>query len=232
MRRSSTSAIFSRMLLECRSCRTRRSQRTGKGELNRTKWIRRVLGAVAVLFGVATIIAGVALPILLQTEIWRGIPALLAASVLFWLALDATRAADWPRLRHMVFAMPLLSWAAMEILLPAMRPVWLSPQVTQALAAYYPNGRPKGSFGTVGFTEPSLIFLAGTDTVLLKLRDPAGTARFLAAAPDRTVLIVARERAPFLEAAAAAGITPRPLAEISGFNYAGGRSEKLTLFGR
>lgn len=46
------------MLLECRSCRTRRSQRTGKGELNRTKWIRRVLGAVAVLFGVATIIAG------------------------------------------------------------------------------------------------------------------------------------------------------------------------------
>lgn len=183
---------------------------------------------VAVLLGVA----GLALPILLRTEVWRGIPALLAASVLFWLAWDASRAADWPRLRRMVLAMPLLSWSALEILLPAMRPVWLSPQITQALAAHYPNGRPKGSFGTVGFTEPSLIFLAGTDTVLLKLRDPAGTARFLAAAPDRTVLIVARERAAFLDAATAAGLTPRPLAEISGFNYAGGRSEKLTLFGR
>ena len=195
------------------------------------RWARFATTAGLVVAGLLGI-AGMALPILLNTEIWRGIPVLLAAMVLFWLGLDAARAADWTRLRRMVFAMPLVSWAVLEILLPAMRPIWLSPQITAALAVHYPNGRPKGSFGTVGFTEPSLIFLAGTDTVLMKLRDPTGTARFLAAAPDRTVLIVARERAAFLEAATAAGIAPRVLAEVNGFNYAGGRSEKLTLFGR
>lgn len=195
------------------------------------RWARFAVSAglvVAVLLG----FAGMVLPVLLGMPIWYGIPALLAALVLLWLGWDAARAADWPRLLRMVLAMPLVSWAALEILLPAMRPIWLSPQITAALAAHYPAGRPAGSFGTVGFTEPSLIFLAGTDTVLLKLRDPAGTARFLAAAPDRTVLIVARERAAFLEAAAAAGFTPRVLAEVNGFNYAGGRPEKLTLFGR
>ena len=195
------------------------------------RWARFATSAglvMAALLGAA----GLALPFLLHMEIWRGIPALLAAAVLFWLGLDATRAQDWPRLRRMVFAMPLLSWAALEILLPAMRPIWLAPQIAQALAAHYPNGRKPGSFGALGFHEPSLIFRAGTDTVLLGQRDMAGNVQFLTAAPDRTILVAARQRRAFLDAASAAGITPRPIAEIAGFNYAGGRPEKLTLFAR
>lgn len=183
---------------------------------------------VAALLG----LAGLVLPILLNTAIWYGLPPLLAASAVFWLGLDAARAGEWTRLRRMVLAMPLLTWAALEILLPAMGPIWLSPKIVQALAAQYPVGRPPGSFGSIGFHEPSLIFLAGTDTVLLEQRDDAANARFFAAAPDRTVLVAAPRRQKFLDAAAAIGLSPRPVAEISGFNYAGGRAVNLTLFAR
>ncbi len=193
-------------------------------------WTRFAVGAglvVAALFGVA----GITLPAVLHADIWRGIPTLLATGALFWLALSASRAADWPGLRRMVLAMPLLTWAVLEILLPAMDPVWLSPQIVRALAAQYPNGRPPGSFGAVGFHEPSLVFLAGTDTVLLGLQaEPA--ARFLAEAPDRSLLIAERQRAEFLQAAAGMGLAPRAVAHIKGINYAGGRSETLTLYVR
>ncbi|MSO90691.1 MAG: glycosyltransferase family 39 protein [Acetobacteraceae bacterium] len=174
--------------------------------------------------------AGLALPILLRTEIWRGAPTLLAAGIMLWLAVDVARTQDWPRLRRMILAMPLLTWAILEILLPALRPVWLSPRIAEALAAHYPQGRPRGSFATIGYHEPSLLFLAGTDVVLMSTRDGHEGAAFLAAAPGRTLLVAARQRRAFLDATAKAGLTPLPIAEISGFNYAAGRSESLTLY--
>jgi len=180
--------------------------------------------------------AGIALPIALNAvalhaPVWRGLPTLAAAAFLFWLALQATNTRDWPRLRRMVLAMPLLTWAVLAILLPAM-PVWLSPRIAEALAAHYPNGRPAGSFAAIGYHEPSMVFLVGTDTILMSLGDGSEAVRFLTASPDRTLLVGGRHRAKFLQAAVAAGFNPRPIAEINGYNYGGGRRENLTLYTR
>ena len=196
-----------------------------------THWRRFAFGAgivVTVLLG----LAGLGLPILLRTDYWRAVPPLLATLAMLGFVWTALQGDGRRAMRRMILAMPLLTWAALEILLPAMRPLWISPQVAQALAAAYPAGRPAGSFGTAGFHEPSLIFLAGSDTVALKPGAAEANAAFLAAAPDRTILLAAAQRAAFLRAAAAVGITPRPIAEIAGFNYAAGRRESLTLYAR
>lgn len=193
------------------------------------RWTR--FAAIAGLTAAALLAAtGLALPILLHTAIWRGIPTILAAAILFWLALDATRHADWIRQRRMILAMPLLSWAILEILLPSLRPVWLSPRIQEALVAHYPQGRPAGSFAAIGYHEPSMMFLVGTDVILMATGDGSTAIRFLTAAPNRTLLVGARQNRVFLAAAAKANLTPRPITTLSGFNYAAGRPETLTLY--
>ena len=182
--------------------------------------------AVAALLGAT----GLALPILLRTDMWRGIPTIFAAAILLWLAWDTARTQDWTRLRRMILAMPLLTWAILEVLLPALRPVWLSPQIKEALAAHYPQGRPQGSFATIGYHEPSVVFLVGTDVVLMPIGDGSAAVGFLTAAPNRTLLVGTRQRRIFLEAAAKSNLTPLLIATLSGFNYAAVRPETLTLY--
>ena len=187
--------------------------------------------AIAVGMAVAGLLglAGLALPFLLGTGYWRAIPPVLAALVMLWRARTAFHDDGRRAMRRMILAMPLLTWAALELLLPAMRPLWISTQVVAALAA---EGRPAGRFATAGFHEPSLVFLAGADTLSLKPNAVEANAAFLDAAPDRTILIAAAQCDAFLRAAAAIGLTPRPIAEVAGFNYAAGHWESLTLFAR
>ena len=61
----------------------------------------------------------------------------------------------------------LLYWGALGLELPNLRPLWIAPQVAAML--------PPGPFGSVGFAEPSLMFLAGTGTEWL-LADEGASA--------------------------------------------------------
>ncbi len=168
---------------------------------------------IAVLLGVGAI----GLPMALNQPVWLGVPGLLAAAVLTWL-LGRTRGGG---VLAALAAVPLLYWAVLEVELPRMEPLWISPRVAAVL--------PLGGFGSVGFAEPSLMFLAGTRTQWLLAVDGA---RGLANGSLQTLLVGDRDRLAVLAELARLGSIPRMVAEIDGFNYSRGRPVTLTLLAR
>ena len=198
------------------------------------RWFAR-LSVFAFLVAAAILGLGLAaLPFLAAPGLSRldllGVPALAAVGFGAWLILRAARRQDWPGVaRAGLVAAPLLYWASLGFELPELTPVWISSRVEAALAAHWPDGRPSDAiFGAAGFREPSLMFLAGTNTRWLY--GGSGAARFLAAAPDRVAAVGNRDIAQFHVEAGKLGITPHEFSEISGFNYSRGRQVTLTLF--
>ena len=189
------------------------------------RWLRFLAILGFVLAGVVVGFGSAALPPALGDTWWLGLPGLLAAG---FLVLVFFRTAD---ARGSVLAAPLLTWAILGITLPHTGALWISPRVTAALTAHWGGARPPdAAFGAVGDHEPSLMFLAGTDTQWLF--DAGDGARFLAADPHNVVLIDQRDRAAFLAAAHARGVSPHGFATVSGFNYSRGRRMVLTLYDR
>jgi 4-amino-4-deoxy-L-arabinose transferase-like glycosyltransferase len=183
-----------------------------------TRWLAWLSRGLFVLAGAVTGVAALVLPPLLGVAWWLGIPALLAAALVVWLGLRHGPPAA-------LLAVPLLYWAVLQGVLPNLRPVWIAPAVAAALDAHLPA--PTG-FGAVSFHEPSLMFLAGTQTQLLGTG--ADAADYLAAAPGRVVALGERDRASFRAAAQRDGLAPEAFAEVRGFNYSNGHWITLTLF--
>ncbi len=104
--------------------------------------------------------------------------------------------------------------------LPRLAPVWIAPQVVAALPE-------PGSLGAVGFAEPSLMFLAGTDTQWLPAADAPAA---LASGRVHALLVGDRDRAAVLAGAERAGIRLQEVAAVPGFNYSRGRAVLLTLY--
>ena len=117
--------------------------------------------------------------------------------------------------------------AAYAGVMPAAQRLWVSTQASAAFERLRPC--PDSTLAAVGFTEPSLVFLAGTDIVLT---DSGAAARHLLDDPACAVALVdQRDEPAFRETLAADGREPAELARIDGFNYARGESVSLGLFG-
>ncbi len=104
--------------------------------------------------------------------------------------------------------------------LPRLAPVWIAPRVVAALPDH-------GPLGAVGFAEPSLMFLAGTDTQWLPAADAPAA---LASGRVRTLLVGDRDRAAVMAGAERAGIRLQEAMAVPGFNYSRGRAVLLTLY--
>ena len=87
-----------------------------------------------------------------------------------------------------------------------------------------------GVLGAVGYAEPSLRFLAGTDTVFLP--GAAAGARALASGQVDRLLVGERDLAAFRSEAARLGLDAHDIAMIRGYNYSRGRWTELTVFVR
>ncbi|MFV3073258.1 ArnT family glycosyltransferase [Niveispirillum fermenti] len=111
--------------------------------------------------------------------------------------------------------------------LPGLTPFWLSPQVRQVFDAQKPCAGSILAAG--GYTEPSMVFLVGTQT---RLGGGGMVAGHLLADPACAIGLVTtgREEAAFLAAMQAAGRHPRRVAELSGFNYSRGRPVLLHFY--
>ena len=158
-----------------------------------------LIGLVAIAFG---IVAGVSL--------WRGRAAL-----------------SMPVAGSAVLSAVLAQAMVWGLVLPNMTPLWVSPALVTQARAVSPCPDPRiASVG--GFNEPSLIFLAGTDTAL------TSPASAVALARSECLVIVARERAveEVRAAAADAGVTLAEAAVVEGFNISKGDPVRLTLFVR
>ena len=77
----------------------------------------------------------------------------------------------------------------------------------------------------VGYSEPSLVFLLGSD---LRLVSPRGAAEVLTGGGE--ALVGNREDAMFRQALGARGLLAEPVGSVSGLDYSNGQRMVLTLY--
>jgi 4-amino-4-deoxy-L-arabinose transferase-like glycosyltransferase len=127
-----------------------------------------------------------------------------------------------------VAASIVLSATTFGTVLPDLHALWISRAVATAVAQ-----RPRAAAGTqlaaVGYHEPSLVFLTGSDVALL---DPDALAGFLRDHPQSLGLITADERRRFDAAAATLGVHAHVVWSGEGINYSKGRRIRLQLLAR
>jgi 4-amino-4-deoxy-L-arabinose transferase-like glycosyltransferase len=187
-------------------------------------WLRRAgqagLGVAAAALGAAA----VALPIWLGSPWWLGLPALAACALCGGLALRG-------RLAWALCACVPLYAAILGFELPRAAPLWIGPRVVAALRQDWPAWNPQGrGLALAGYAEPSLVFLAGTRTLLLP--DGGQAASALLAGTASLAVVSDRETASFHAQAVKDGLSPVLLATIGGFNPSRGRWVVLNLFVR
>ena len=171
-----------------------------------------VLGGLGIAAGIA-FADGPSVPAALATVA----AVAMVATTLVALRRDRTRAMTLP-----VAGAVLVFGLLFALVLPRLDGLWLGRSTADLLAR---EGVPAGRVVTVGYSEPSLVFLAGA---AVGFTDAAGAARHLAAGPGRAALIGDRDRARF--AASASGLDLIEGPSVRGFNYSRGRWTELTLF--
>ena len=188
------------------------------------------------LFALAALLAGAgmavlaALPEALPWLFDHRLPAAALAmaavlALLFALALLLLwRRRVWPALAALLAGVGLWQAVAFGVVLPEMRGLWLSRLVAERVALLRPC--PGSVLASGGYSEPSLVFMLGTATVL---GDGEGAARHLRADPACALALIDREaEAAFRQALA--GLPVKALATVEGFNYSRGKRQTLTLY--
>ncbi|MCJ2124648.1 ArnT family glycosyltransferase [Methylobacterium sp. J-077] len=157
---------------------------------------------------------------------WAALPLLAAAcavAVLAWMAFAGGR----PE-RALVFGIAascLLGPAVLGVAQRSLPALKVSPR----LAALRDRmGCPNPQVASLGYREPSLVFLTGTDLALPP--DGAAARQFLEAGGCRLLFVEARERDDFNAAWPVARGAPAPLTEVEGFNLNTGRRVFVTAY--
>ena len=191
-----------------------------------TRWARRldlvargVWGVVGV--GLAGLLIGLPLRFggrLAVAGVFGAVLLLLLGAALLWHRPGPGVTTGLIAALSLVFAV-----SAADGVLPGLDRLWLSRAAAELVARHPPAaGAP---LVAVGYGEPSLVFLLGTD---LRLTTPRGAAELLAGGGE--ALVSKREDATFHETLGARGLVVQPLGEVSGFDYSNGRRMVLTLY--
>lgn len=122
----------------------------------------------------------------------------------------------------------VLAHASLVKLIEGLGPLWVAPRLAEALReeGLHPMSGEAGAAVTLaGYSEPSAIFLIGTDT---RLGDGADAARALAA--GRPAVVDQSQAEAFAQEAAALAMTPRPRRVVEGLNYSNGDPLSLSIY--
>lgn len=156
------------------------------------------------------------------------LPALLLALVFAWFVIAAFRHGDVEgALWRSVVASLLLGIGVYGFAVESLQSLRLSPRLADAVRA---AGCPDPKVVTVGYREPSLVFLTSTDLAMAP--DGAAAAAFLREPGCRIALVEKRFEAGFQAGLAQAALAPRLLATLRGFNLNGGRRLEIAVFVR
>jgi 4-amino-4-deoxy-L-arabinose transferase-like glycosyltransferase len=188
-------------------------------------WARRADIAVKALWAIVTLGLAAALVFLPLRFGGPLAPAIIGAMLLIGLAVAVLY-------RHSRAAVGIAALAALAVVfiavagsgvLPGLERLWLS-RAAASLVAAHPRqaGTPLVS---IGYSEPSLVFLVGTD---IRLTTPRGGAEALAGGGE--ALVSNREEAVFRQALSARGLIAQALGSAPGFNYSNGQRMVLTLY--
>ncbi len=195
------------------------------GKLSRNRWL--VLGTVG-WFLIPLILSGLAIAGLVYLTGDLGLlawPFALAATVLGFLAWRRYEAegAEAALLRASAASI-LMGIAVAGIALPAMIPLFPSVQLARVVEA---AGCPHPMVASVGYDEPSLVFLLGTET---KLTDPFGAVDFLKPGGCRLAFVDSQLEFFFTKQAEKLGLRFQRGPVIEGFNYSKGRRISMVVF--
>lgn len=106
-------------------------------------------------------------------------------------------------------------------ILPGLSALWISQRTAAAIS----QAAPSAHVLSVGYREPSLVFLLGTQ---MRLTDAHSAAEQLMRDPNSLAIVAENNSPAFTRAAAAGRISER--ATIDGFNYSRGKEVHLHLF--
>lgn len=180
------------------------------------------------IVGLALAIACIALPIQYGDGMeWWSIPlAFIALATVIWPLWHAF----YRRFLNAVVIAAglggLVYIGVFALLLPDLERLSVSPRLVTAFDAVAP-GRPFPLI-SAGYTEPSLVFLAGTET---ELTTGEGAATRLIENVGAVAAVEQRQQKVFLDTIAAApGIGVEKLETLTGFNYSRGREVSITLY--
>lgn len=202
----------------------RRGEAAGRSEI----WLRRAAAALFLVAAVALCLAVAGFVPLLDGRVEGWAAALGAAALLGFAPLAApaftARLSPQRLLLIGVSAAAVLYAAAFGRALPQAQAPWPSRWAAAEFLAHRPC--PTGTLASAGFSEPSLVFLAGTATELTR---GAGAAAHLRADPAcNLALVEGREAEAFT--AALEGTPVQALATTHALNYNNGRKLTLTLY--
>ncbi|MEI2385909.1 glycosyltransferase family 39 protein [Breoghania sp. JC706] len=156
----------------------------------------------------------------------------LAAIVGLYGARAVLRGAAVNAVPRAVLTTLLLYAGVWGFVMPALSPIWVSPRLAEA--ADQASGCAKADIFSVGFNEPSFIFLTATDT---KLGNPDAAATWIAQPatmmPDcRVVAVESRYEGDFLDKAKAEGVALALSSRVEGVNINGGRKLDIAVYKR
>lgn len=121
----------------------------------------------------------------------------------------------------------LAAWLALfAITAPMLTRLHLSEQIAALVARH--AGADHGPVAIAGYAEPSVVFLTGTDTLLVT---GDGAADFLAGGGAFAV-VEQRQEPAFRAQLAARGLDAAPVESIQGLNYSKNRESRMTLWRR
>jgi 4-amino-4-deoxy-L-arabinose transferase-like glycosyltransferase len=120
----------------------------------------------------------------------------------------------------------LLYLGLFQLAVPRMEKLQVSPRLAEIVEAAR-LGLMRTEVAATGYSEPSLVFLLGTNT---QLGTEAETAAFLAADPNRMAIIESAHDEKFRKAIDAQGLDAIEIAKIDGVNYSKGDPVVLRLY--
>lgn len=209
------------------------------GVPERAPRLRRIGATLYALAGLAIVAITLTVPLVFrQPALPAANPVLLVAALLgLWIAFRSLRfAVAFGMAKHApkitteaCLSSALVAWLLLGFELPRATPLVISPRIAATLdeAGLHPlrDGAPSAVLS--GYSEPSAVFLLGTNTLLA---DDGAEAADAFAETGGAAVIEARERDAFLARLAERGATARPFAEVAGVNYSNGRDIVLTLY--
>jgi hypothetical protein len=177
---------------------------------------------VPVLVGIAGIVALIVIGRQFGLLVW---PVMGAAAVMGFLAwrLYSIDGAEHSLLRAIVAAI-LTAVAFFALIVSTLAPLF--PSVTLA-GILRDSGCARPLAAAVGYQEPSLVFLVGTET---RLTDPSGAVEFLRGGECRFALIEARQERSFAQRADAVGLRYTAGPRIDAINISIGQPITIAVY--
>jgi 4-amino-4-deoxy-L-arabinose transferase-like glycosyltransferase len=177
---------------------------------------------IPVITSILAVVGAVALTRQPAFLAWPFVAAALIFGLFAWWLYEDNRAER--SLLNAVVAAVFLAFTVYGVVLPQLAPLFPSAEIAHALRNVRCVG-PKAA--AAGFLEPSLVFMAGTGTVLT---DGSGAADFLNQGSCRFALIDARSERSFVQRAEAIGLRYNVASRIEGYNISQGRAVSIAIF--